>query len=252
MANTIDWQPIIYTPFDVIELASDADKSDEGGQRMSAEAGEGGATPTDVFAMTKGELGASFATMPDAEGYILSGYIYNDGFSAVTRIFKRKPNGPAVAKWMGEVPRLNLTTREIDPNGVASKADGAAATIAGADGFVFPTTHTTNPPEQGPRLMVYWTIDLPGQFAPVVIGGGSGTPAPAPTSRKCSPKKLPYFDANKPLTRAQAATVIARALAWEAQNKGQMFEDVPADSDHRNGVNALAERGVMRGYDCTP
>ena len=51
------------------------------------------------------------------------------------------------------------------------------------------------------------------------------------------------------LTRAQAATVLSRALGLSGGAPGR-FADVPAGSTHADGVGALAAAGLTTG--CTP
>ena len=56
------------------------------------------------------------------------------------------------------------------------------------------------------------------------------------------------FCPNDPISRAQAATMIARTLAWEAPEPlGTLFDDVDSDSSHVEGIEALYDHCVTDG-----
>ena len=50
------------------------------------------------------------------------------------------------------------------------------------------------------------------------------------------------------LTRAQAASLVARALEIPGES-GQKFSDVPSSHAHAPAINALATRGIVNGFD---
>lgn len=254
----IEWQPLEFELLDADEV--EAPPVVRVDSRTSV-----GTVPLDIEEMTKGEFGATFATQPDADGYILSGYIRNDGFTAVTQLYKHLPEGPYVAKWKGEVPRLNIAEKRVDPNGWPSKADGAGGTIAGTDGIALVTTHTNNP--SGTRLMVRWRIKLEGQFKPVqyTIVQGGYQPDPEPC---VLPQKLPYLRVNAPITRSQVLLMFFRFAQWVIAlltkkltpalviPSVRKFQDVapPLDGHEPTELYQAAqwgnELGLIKGYPC--
>ena len=56
------------------------------------------------------------------------------------------------------------------------------------------------------------------------------------------------FCPSRGLTRAQMATLMARALNLQEQSSAQRFSDVPRDHPHRAGIHALVDAGVVGGY----
>jgi glycerophosphoryl diester phosphodiesterase len=55
------------------------------------------------------------------------------------------------------------------------------------------------------------------------------------------------FDANRSISRAEFATLLARALGLTADSEGSGFRDVPADAWYAGDVNAAAAAGLLTG-----
>lgn len=54
---------------------------------------------------------------------------------------------------------------------------------------------------------------------------------------------------NATLTRGQAAKILANALQLDTSSKAQKFADVPASLEYIGAINALADKGIINGYE---
>ena len=67
----------------------------------------------------------------------------------------------------------------------------------------------------------------------------------------CSQEPLRYCP-NQPVTRAEMATFLTRALNLTAPNSGAGFADVPESSAHAASIDALRAAGITQGCSQEP
>ena len=65
----------------------------------------------------------------------------------------------------------------------------------------------------------------------------------------CNPPENDHVCPDRPVTRGEFATVLARALGMTSRSDTGQFEDLDT-SVHRSSIEVLARRGVIRG--CNP
>ena len=73
----------------------------------------------------------------------------------------------------------------------------------------------------------------------------------ADITQGCSQEPLRYCP-NQPVTRAQMATFLTRALNLTAPNSGAGFADVPESSPHAASIDALRAAGITQGCSQEP
>jgi hypothetical protein len=100
------------------------------------------------------------------------------------------------------------------------------------------------------RIITVAAVPFPGLWVPFPP---PAPPTPVEEPTPCVPPgNRDYFKPNKSVTRAQVAKMIALAVGLEpADPAAQTFEDVPAGSTFHAYVEALAQEGIVNGYDCT-
>lgn len=205
-------------------------------------------TPTGAEVIAKGSYLSASATQLDGAGFIFLAYIRDDGWDAIPQILKRTPGGSTVATWQIDLPLLNLTTMQVDPSGIGSKADSVSIVLDGATGnlWIYVTSHTK--PSPAPNIVIaWWEGVLTAVGAPVQTGGY--VPGPEP----CGPQNLPYFRPNAPLTRGECAEIVVRST-WPGKTYTgpQKFQDVAPGAPFFQETAILSEEGVVGGFKCEP
>lgn len=99
------------------------------------------------------------------------------------------------------------------------------------------------------RTITVAAAEFPGLWA---VFPPPPAPAPAPYPKPCVPPlNRPYFDPNRPVTRAQLCKILSIALGLPEPVPGtQSFEDVQEGSTFWQYVEAVYAIGAINGYPC--
>lgn len=102
-----------------------------------------------------------------------------------------------------------------------------------------------------PRDSYGWVAEIEGW---VTVAPPVPVPTPEPSyPMPCVPPgNRPYFNPQKPVTRAQLCKIVAIALGLPMPVAGtQTFEDIPEGSTFWQFVEAIYAVGAINGYPCT-